>query len=144
MLKTCRNYALSAVVLIALFVAGCDINDSEVEQPAQAQISASFTEAESGDAITDAQVEVDAVYEGETQPVNQGIVNTDEDGSFEGMISNPNEIVITTLIFTLDYNDEEYVFEEEVNLELTREEPFDTESFDFVVDTSADDSGDEE
>lgn len=143
MFNTLRSFALSALFITALLVAGCGVNDSEVETPAQAIVEVAFSDAESGEAVAGADAEVSAIYDGETDPVGQGSLVTDQNGEFSGLITNPNEVVITTLIFRLYLGDEEYLFEEDVNLELTREEPYDSVNLSFEVDTTGE-NGDEE
>lgn len=130
-----RNWTL-ITIFTALLIAGCGINETEVDEPAQATVELTFVESESGDPVAGVEVSVDAIYEGDTEPVFQGALPTDAAGEINAVITNPNEVVITTLIFSLNYNGEEHVFEEEVNLELRVEAPYESVNFTFEVDTT--------
>lgn len=145
MYKLVRKNVLPVIFIISLLVAGCDLNNSDDEPDiAQAGVEIYFTEAESGDPVADADVEVRAVYAGEAESVTQGSVATDADGNINAVITNPEEVTITTLIFLVDYENEEYSFEEEgLDLDLTYNEPFDSVVLEYEVDTSTDNSGDE-
>lgn len=144
MYKYFKKNVIPVIFIVSLFVAGCGTNDPEEEEFAQAGVEVYFTDAESGDPVTDTEVEVRAIYTGESESVNQGYAATGSEGQINGLITNPEEVTITTLIFLVDYENEEYSFEEEgLDLDLTYDEPFDSVALEFEVDTSTDNSGDE-
>lgn len=125
-------------IAVGFLVTGCGFGQEEVDPIAQALIDIEFTDSESGDPVVDAPVEVSAIFSGETEAVPQGEVPTGINGEIEGAISNPEEVAISQLIFVITVDDQEYTFEEDVNLELRTQEPFDSVEFSFQVDTASD------
>jgi 5-hydroxyisourate hydrolase-like protein (transthyretin family) len=143
-INTITTTLFSAMLLFT--VTGCNLGSDTDQEIATAIISAEFIDAESGEAISEVSVLVAALFEGAEEPADQGTVDTDEEGKFEVTISNLQELTITMLQFTFEYEDETVVIEEEVELNLTFEEPFDKVELSFEVtleDNGDDDNGDE-
>lgn len=121
-------------VVFSFTVVSCDLStDFEEQDVATAVINAEFFDEISAEPIADIAVTVSAEFEDSGNIFEQGTINTDENGEFEAGISSDTETVITTLEFTLTYNDQTFTFTEEVDLLVQFEEPYDQVNLTFNV-----------
>jgi 5-hydroxyisourate hydrolase-like protein (transthyretin family) len=142
MSKTLTSLLLTAALL--LFTTGCDL-DSEIDQTnAAATIAVEFIDAETGEPIAGVSVLVLAAFDGSDNLLEQGTIQTDENGSFESPITSLQETTITLLEFNLDIDGEVHSVQQEVELELTFEEPFNSVDLSFEFDTDENNDENEE
>lgn len=137
MLSIKTRNLLIIISTLLLLLTGCGL-DSNIEQnTAVGIISAQFTDAETGNAIAETEVFVSAAFEGQNELIEQGSITTDTNGEFEANITSFEETQITLLQFTFSVDNNEIVLEENVNLNLTYEEPTDRVDLSFEVETNA-------
>ncbi|TVR31508.1 MAG: hypothetical protein EA390_06385 [Balneolaceae bacterium] len=136
--KTLTSLLLTGALLFFTF--GCDLDSNIEETTATATIMAEFIEAETGEPIAAVNVLVLAAFDGSDNLIEQGVIQTDENGSFESPISSLQETTITLLEFNLDIDGEVYTVQQEVELDLRFEEPFDSVDLSFEIETNGNDS----
>jgi 5-hydroxyisourate hydrolase-like protein (transthyretin family) len=130
------------IISLSIFTFGCNLGSDNTPELATAIISAEFVFAESGEPLSETTILVSAAFDESDELIEQGTVETNEDGKFESPISNPQETVITLLEFSFELDEETITITEEVNLELTFESPYDEVELTIEIDTE--NGGDEE
>lgn len=124
---------LSLFILIMTTVS-CGLDGNINDQTPSAIIDVRFINAEDGSSVSDTDVLISVIFEGEDRIEDQGSVTTDVNGAIEAIISHSTETMITTLIFTLGVDeDAEITVQEYVNLELRVEEPLDRANLEFEI-----------
>ncbi|GEM_PF-1450922 len=122
----------------ALIITGCDLGSSVDENFASAFIAAEFVDSETGEGVVSTEVTVAASFEGSADIIDQGFIVTDEFGRIETPITAQQETVITLLQFSFVYEDNPVIVSEEVDLELSFEEPLDEVDLFFEIEASDD------
>jgi hypothetical protein len=133
-----KLFTLFTVAALLMALSACDISSEIDDTFAAAFISAEFIDASTGDGIAETEVIVSAAFEGSSEIIDQGFIETDEFGRIETPISAPQETIITLLQFTFEFENEQIIVSEEVDLVLSFEEPLDEVDLFFEVETEED------
>lgn len=123
-----------ALLILIVTAGSCGLDGNINDETPSAIIEVRFINAEDGSPVADTDVLISVVFEGEDRIEDQGSVTTDVNGAIEAIISHSTETMITTLIFTLEIDeDAEITVQEDVNLELRTEEPLDRANLEFEI-----------
>jgi len=139
-----RKLLLTSTILflITSFTA-CDLSNTNESQQTvpQGLVQAEFFEAETNNPLAGLEVMVSAAFEGDETVTERGMIPTNQDGMFEGLLRSQTSTLVTKLVFEFVYNGVEYSFEEDVNLQLRTEGELDRVEFTYFVGQQEEDEG---
>ncbi len=124
------------LLFTGLVLTGCldDTSDPGINEIAEATVVAKFSYAETGDPVSEEVFVFSVETENTPNPVLLGEEPTDMNGIIETGVASETQEVITRIIFTYeDENNEVQNVEEDVNLELRFEEPFESVELVFEI-----------
>lgn len=123
--------------LVSIFMLnGClDDNSGEPQQFSNALITVEFLHTENEEPITDEAFFVQLREEGNTNPVDIGEYISDENGIIEVELSSTVETNIDQIIiqYTVENEPEPQFIEEDIELELRYNQPFDELDLQFLI-----------
>jgi hypothetical protein len=131
-----KKFLLLLITTIALLFTAClDEQEAEQQEDAVAEIEATFSDAATGEPLSNFDVFLIIEVEEFDQPVDIAPFETDATGFLSTPIFGPSEDTITTIIFEYEVAGEiRSVQEDDVDLQLRFQEPVNSVSLDFEVD----------
>jgi hypothetical protein len=132
-----KRFILLLIPAILLLFSSClDEQQQEQQQDATAEIEATFSDADTGEPLSNFQVLLIIEVDRFEQSIDIDLFETDVSGFIATPIFSQEEDTITNIMFEYEVAGEIRSVDEDVELQLRYNEPFDSVSLDFEVDVS--------